>query len=122
MNTEPGIPGTIGEEARGLKWIRLTDHVAGRAYRADTRDGGSLLALVSQDPSGSNGRKLWHISVSHRNGNNHPDRVPTWDELKHAAYRLIQADVGLVLVFPKRSEPYVDIHPTTLHLYEEEDS
>lgn len=125
MPNAPGIPGTIGEETKRIRWMRLEGPPAipgmpvsiySRCYRADTADG-FLIAMVSQDqcPEGL----LWHISVSHRDKANKPDRCPTWDELKHAAYRLIQEDVALVLVFPKRSEPYVDIHPTTLHLWQE---
>jgi hypothetical protein len=56
--------------------------------------------------------------------NGQPDRCPTWDELKHAAYRLVPADVPLVLVFPRRSTPpelYVNIAEYCLHLWESED-
>lgn len=115
-----GIHGTISPEAARIRWIRLPDCPQGRAYKA-TVDDGDLLAVVSHDAAGKNGCKLWHISVSHRDKDGEPDRVPTWDELKHAFYRLVQEDVPMVLIFPRRTLPpeqYVDIHPTTLHLWE----
>lgn len=111
-----GIPGSIGEDAKRIRWIRQPDHPSGRPYLAEVADG-ILVALVSHDEVRP-GKRLWHVSVSHRDRSNKPDRCPNWDELKHAAYRLIQADVPLVLIFPRRSAPYVNNHPTTLHLWE----
>jgi hypothetical protein len=119
-----GIPGTISDQAKGIRWHRVPDHAGCVRYRADVTDG-FLMAMVSQDPVGAGGRPLWHISVSHRDVNSQPDRCPNWDELKHAAYRLVPADVPLVLVFPRRSTPlelYVNIAEYCLHLWESEDS
>jgi hypothetical protein len=117
-----GIPGTISSEAKAIRWHRMPDAPAGRVYAADVADG-VLTAVVSQDAAGESGRLLWHVSVSHRDREGRKDRVPTWDELKHAAYRLVQADVPLVLIFPRRSTPaenYVNVHDTCLHLWEAE--
>lgn len=120
-----GIPGTISEAAARIRWIRGSDddRSKSRVYTADVADG-RLVALVSRDEV-REGVLLWHVSVSHRGPNGKPDRYPDWDELKHAAYRLIPEDVPLVMVFPRRSSAgtpnYVNIHPTTFHLYESED-
>lgn len=117
-----GIPGTISPEAARIRWCRVEGNFVkdeARAYRAIVPDW-ILGAIASRDEVES-GKRLWHLSVSHHNHHDWPDRCPTWDELKHAAYRLVQADVPLVLIFPRRStskEKYVDIHPTTLHLWE----
>jgi hypothetical protein len=116
----PGIPGTISPKVARLRWIRQADFHDTRAYRADTADG-YLLALVSRDAAGEGGKLLWHLSVSHKNGGGQFDRLPSWDELKHAAYRLVPADVPFVLIFPRRSTPaeaYVNIAETCLHLWE----
>ncbi len=124
-----GIPGTIAPEATRIRWIRFGDRqdpltgAVTRCYEALVADG-RLVALLSQDlvPDGTpEGKRLWHLSVSHRDQHNRPDRVPSWDELKHAMYRLVQADVPMILIFPRRSTPadqYVDVNPTTLHLWE----
>jgi hypothetical protein len=122
-----GIPGTISAEAGCIRWIHrrdTKDPATGtlcRVYEAVLIDG-LLVALLSQDEV-SPGRKLWHLSVSHRDADNRPDRVPSWDELKSAAYRLVQADVPMVLIFPRRSTPkemYVNVYETCLHLWEAE--
>lgn len=122
MIQQLGIPGTIDERTRRLKWIRVEHLIPdSRAYRTDD-DSGFLVALVTHDLV-EEGKKLWHLSVSHRDKDDNPDRCPTWDELKHAMYRLVQADVPMVLILPRRSTPanrYVDIHPTTLHLWKAE--
>jgi hypothetical protein len=126
MHKLVGIPGTVSDAVRRANWQRLADRPAVpgvmgtcRVYEAHVEDG-TLRALVSQDqdPAGPVGKLLWHVSVSHRDKQDRPDRCPSWDELKHAAYRLVQADVPLVLILPRRTRPYVDLHPTTLHLWQ----
>ncbi len=114
-----GIPGTLSPDVTHLRWIRHDDKPAGRTYRAETTTG-LLWAIVSRDPAGVGGRVIWHISISHRDRDGNPNRVPTWDELKHAVYRLIPEDVCMVLIFPRRSAPYVNVYDTCLHLWESE--
>jgi hypothetical protein len=122
MATLAGIPGSINAEAARIRWYRQPDAVLGgmKVYMADVADG-RLVAMVSRDDV-QPGQPTWHLSLSHRQADGvTPDRVPNWDELKHAAYRLIPDDVPMVLVFPRRSTPpamYVNIHETTLHLWE----
>lgn len=120
MIERDGIPGSISPEAAHIRWYAIEDHAAGhKRYRADVADG-FLVAILSRDEV-TPGNRLWHLSVSHRDARGQPDRCPTWDELKHAFYRLVQADVPFVLIFPRRSTPkgqYVDIASTCLHLWE----
>ena len=121
------IPGTFTDPlARHIRWIRLADFCfnevpVGWRYEARVPDG-TLQTLVSQDQP-DNSRPLWHLSVSHRNLDGKPDRVPTWDELKHAKYALVPADVPMVLIFPRKKLPaggYVNLYETCLHLWEAE--
>ncbi len=118
-----GIPGTIDASVRQLRWIRMPPRLQGNNpgpfYSAETADG-TLYACVSHEAEGANGRKLWHLSVSHRDRDGRPDRVPNWAELKHARYRLVQADVSMILVFPKPTANHLDLAETCLHLYESE--
>lgn len=119
-----GIPGSfVDEGTKRLRWHRMSD--TQRSYQADLPGGGYLTAIVTRDAV-SDGKPLWHISVSLWAGPGKPgSRYPTWDELKHAYYTLIPDDVPMVLVFPRRSTPkhcYVDIAPTCLHLWESTDA
>jgi len=122
MEKFAGIPGTIAPEAGRLRWIRRSDDpgTGARTYSADVADG-RLWAMVSQDAAGKGSKPLWHISVSHRTPDLKPGRLPSWDELKSAAYRLVQADVPFILIFPRRSTPdsgYVNLAENCLHLWE----
>lgn len=120
MTDLTGIPGTVADGARKIRWFRMPEGATpmGRAYKAHVEDG-DLLALVSRDEV-EPGKRLWHVSVSHRDKAGKPDRCPTWDELKMAVYRLVDADVPFVLIFPRRSAPYLNVHDTTLHMWESE--
>lgn len=79
-----------------------------RAYGA-----GEMKVAVGHEPHDGKGLK-WHISVSR------PDRCPTWDELKQAKYSLLpgNVDVEMSIVFPRKTDDYVDIHKFCLHLWE----
>jgi hypothetical protein len=119
MIEREGIPGTISSEASRIRWYSIADHSGCKRYRADVADG-FLIAMLSRDEVAP-GRLLWHLSVSHRDGHGQLDRCPTWDELKHAFYRLVHVDVPFVLIFPRRSTPpenYVNLAETCLHLWE----
>lgn len=127
--TKQAIPGTfLDPDAMGrLRWRRAVDlewhGVVLRRYVADVEDG-LLSATVGLEPIGTAGRSLWHVSVAHRkmvHGEERFVRYPSWDELKHAKYTLVPADVAMIMVFPRRSVPYVDDHKTALHLWESED-
>jgi hypothetical protein len=45
-----GIPGTIGDEAKAIRWYRVPDHAGCRRYRADVTDG-FLMAMVGHERS-----------------------------------------------------------------------
>jgi hypothetical protein len=122
MNDMPGS--TLRKDLISARWHRLLHihiepDVGQRVYECDLEDG-CLRAIVGHEPTAVG--KLWHISISHRNKDGAPDRCPTWDEMKFAKYRLLppEVDVNMVLIFPKKntSSPYIDIHPTCLHLWE----
>ena len=117
------IPGTfVDDSTKSIRWHRRPDIQADRVYEATVKDG-HLRAILSCDPCSANGiiRKLWHLSVSHVNGNFEPDRTPTWDELKIAKYQLVPEDVAMVVILPRRTAPYVNSHPTVLHVWESTD-
>jgi hypothetical protein len=115
------IPGTVAPAVARLRWVRKEDVNNCRVYEVQAPDG-YLRALVSQDAAGPHGEILWHLSVTHWDHFKTPDRCPTWDELKHARYTLIQADVPMVIIFPRRRAKYVNIHDTCLHLWESLDT
>jgi hypothetical protein len=121
MDEQVTMPGTIIDPAaKRIRWVRTQDLPGCRSYQADVPDG-LLRCIVSHDEVAP-GQKLWHVSVSHVNRHGECDRLPTWDEIKHAKYQLLprDVDVAMVLIFPRKKtpEPYVNIHETTLHLYE----
>ena len=64
-------------------------------------------AMVGVEPPG-----LLHISVSA------PGRYPTWDELASARDRFGTPSQRFVMHFPPHDE-YVNVHQTTLHLWEQ---
>lgn len=74
-----------------------------RTFQAQ-RDDGVLTAFAGREPNG------WHVSASH------PTRLPTWGEIL-AARELAPDEATMAIVMPPRSE-YVNIHETTIHLYE----
>lgn len=116
------IPGTIVDQAaKSLRWHRIEDAPIGRRYRADSAEG-ILIAVLGHEPVEHNGiiQNLWHISVSFRTHAGEQNRCPNWDELKSAKYALVPEDVPMVLIFPKKTAPYVNLHTTTLHLWEAE--
>jgi len=82
-------------------------------------DDGHLTVFV-----GKEGKVGWHLSMSHRssilrglNGKPLPGRMPTWDEIKEARYKFCPDDKYMAIIFPPKDE-HVNIHPTTIHLYE----
>ncbi|SFU39659.1 DUF7694 domain-containing protein [Alicyclobacillus macrosporangiidus] len=57
-------------------------------------------------------RKIgWHMSISH------PNRYPTWDEIRDARYELVPDDVTMAMLLPPRRE-YVNLHQNCFHLHE----
>lgn len=122
-----GIPGTfISDHVRKLRFVEegnfQNGEITAKRYIAKVFDG-VLGLLVSQDPAGRDGKLLWHISLSHRNGWRHSGeevitRLPTWDELKYVKYTFAPPGVVMALLLPAAGQPYVDDFPTCLHLWE----
>ncbi len=83
-----------------------------RVWQRDVGDG-HLMAIIGDEPMG------WHMSISHRTNQNppRPGRYPRWDEITHARYELLTADLDFVMHLPPPGE-YVDLHATTFHLHE----
>lgn len=94
----------------------LATHVA--TFQREVADG-HLSAFVTREPTGPDGVSEWHLSISHRTNERPPKagRYPTWDEITHARYELLPADLTFSMLLPPQSE-YVAVHDTTFHLYE----
>jgi len=84
--------------------------VEARCYRRRVSDG-ALVALVALEPEG------WHLSVSFRSHRGTLTRYPSWDELAHARYELLPAEITVAMILPPPDE-YVALHDTTFHLHE----
>lgn len=54
---------------------------------------------------------LWHLSVSH------PQRYPSWDEIKSIRYALLPDDRTFAILFPPSAQ-YVNLHRNCFHLHE----
>lgn len=57
---------------------------------------------------------LYHLSIFH------PNRYPTWDEIKEARERLLPLSKHFAMIFP-RPQDYVNIHNNCFHLWELEE-
>lgn len=93
-----------------------------RCWQRETGDG-HLTVLVGREPDPSFDRPLWHLSISHRTNTHPPEpgRYPDWDEITEARYRFIPDAVRIAMLLPPRDE-WVNVHPTTFHLWEIQDS
>lgn len=68
-----------------------------RAWQSEVRDG-HLTVLVGREPG----------------------RYPEWDEIVEARYRFIPDEARIAMLLPPRAE-WVNVHPTTFHLWEIQD-
>lgn len=77
-------------------------------YTTDT--GCRILHAVEETEHGT----LRHVSISH------PERYPTWDEIRDTKYALFQDGEDAVMILPrKKGGPrYVNVHPRCFHLWE----
>lgn len=95
------------------KTVRSLLGDAAKVYEADVHDG-RLRAIVDKEADG------WHVSISHsrRDGQGWvPGRYPDWDEIADARYRFVPNRLTMMMLLPPR-EQYVNVHPTTFHLWE----
>jgi hypothetical protein len=66
---------------------------------------GDCRVFVGLEPAG------WHLSISH------PNRNPTWEEIKQARYDFCPHDVTMAMILPPTTE-YVNIHNFCFHLHQ----
>jgi hypothetical protein len=93
-----------------MNWIeRLPFHHL-RNFEAGVLDG-RLRVLVGREPVKLGSKMGWHLSISHTS------RIPTWDEIKEARYKFCPDEARMAMILPPKAE-YVNLHPTTMHLYE----
>jgi len=55
--------------------------------------------------------KLRHLSISHQ------ERLPTWEEVKTARYKLMPHEIDVMMVLPRPAD-YVNLHSNCFHLWE----
>jgi len=92
--------------------LLLEHSPASRAWQREVHDG-HLSVFAGPEPAG------FHLSISHRlsDGTTKPGRYPTWDEIHDARYRFAPLDKTMAMLLPPQEE-YVNLHETTLHLWE----
>lgn len=61
--------------------------------------------IASQQKAG------WHLSISCEH------RLPTWEEVRDARYKIVPDEATMALLLPPRSE-YVNVHDYCLQMYE----
>lgn len=112
-----------------IKWCRIdpgpimkANYPGTRAWQRDVADG-HLTVLVGREPHESFDRPRWHLSISHRTNEARPQpgRYPDWDEIVEARYRFIPDEVRVAQLLPPRAE-WVNVHATTMHLWEINDA
>jgi len=81
-----------------------TEELKKEMKRQGTFEFGECMVMVGLEAG-------WHMSISHRS------RLPTYDEIKGARYKLLPDDVYMAQIFPPEKE-FVNVHPYCLHLWE----
>lgn len=74
---------------------------------------GECRMILGREPLSVEGELRWHLSISH------PDRHPTWDEIKTARYRLCGPHLCMAMILPP-VEQYVNVpqQDHVFHLHE----
>ena len=87
--------------------------------RLDDRDRTVLQVTVGRSSNAG-----WHLSIVHvrtdlvgPTGGPVTGRIPTWEEIRDARYELLPDDIYMAIILPPRKD-YVDLGPSTMHLYE----
>lgn len=125
MNVVPGTQEIVTPPPRrrydaGAR--NLEDRMKGNgALFCETYSVGECNVIVAREPAGKHREFLWHLSISH------PDRYPTWDEIKTARYLLLPKDICCAMLMPP-PEFYVDVqspldgsNSTVFHVWEVDD-
>lgn len=77
---------------------------------------GGCSVIVAREPVAGDGSYRWHLSIAH------PERYPTWDEIKFARYTITYTkDVPLMVQLLPRVEnasKWTNAHENCFHLYE----
>ncbi|MGI6648121.1 MAG: DUF7694 domain-containing protein [Bacillota bacterium] len=71
---------------------------------------GECFVMVGREDIGS-GNYQWHLSISH------PNRYPTWDEIRDARDRFVPDHVTMVMFLLSRAD-YVNTYENCFHLWE----
>ena len=53
----------------------------------------------------------WHLSIAH------PNRYPTYDEIKEARYKFLPNEATMAMLFPPKEE-FINLHNNCFHLWE----
>lgn len=106
-------------------WVELKPINHLRVYQRNLPDG-HLTIFIGREPFMAGKKMGWHLSMSHRSnhilsplGRPVPGRLPTWSEIVEARYRFCPDEAYMAMILPPKAE-YVNLHPTTMHLYEVE--
>jgi len=59
----------------------------------------------------------WHLAYGWHMSTAHPDRYPTWDEIKTARYQLLPQDITMAMLLPPPGE-FVNVHNNCFHLHQ----
>ena len=126
--TSPDVPGTweyqepprpvlhVVSEKTAVDLAVLDRTYGTRMSEAQHWRMGNLKVVTVQEPAGKDGAWLWHLSISH------PNRHPTWDELKAARYWLLPSDITVGILLPPPDQ-YVNVpaQDHVFHLWEVSD-
>jgi len=82
-------------------WRLVGESASCSAYEAN--DGLTLIVAIED------GR--WHMSIAH------PNRDPTWIEIRDARYQFIPDEAHMAMILPPEEE-YVNAHEHCFHLWE----
>lgn len=93
-----------GSAVRPMRLHEVADVIlpVGKAYRGPN----GLRVIIARE------QREWHISLSH------PDRYPTWDEIRDVCWTL-KPRTRFKVIVPAANEPYTNFHPYTMHVWEE---
>lgn len=98
----------MAKRKKRLKAIEIPCPIVGcRAYLFGDR----LKVIVGLEPHHIRPEYRWHLSISH------PDRYPTWDEIKAARYRFVPKEITMAMLLPPPDE-YVNIDSNCFHLHQ----
>lgn len=90
-----------------MEWMELRAPLPGQHAYGHR---GSTLVVLESSAVHTDGREWLHVSCSH------PDRLPSWEELKLVKHVFVGKGRTALQVFPAERQ-WVNIHPYCLHLW-----